>query len=61
MCLVAYRLAVDLGTTFTSAAVRLSGWPSMVGLGNRALQVPTVVFVPADGAIVVGEAAERAA
>ena len=54
-----YRLGVDLGTTFTSAAVRSAGWPSMVGLGNRSLQVPSVVFLAADGEVLVGEAAER--
>jgi actin-like ATPase involved in cell morphogenesis len=54
-----YRLGVDLGTTYTSAAVLVGEWPSMVGLGTRAMQVPSVVFLRADGSFLVGEAAER--
>jgi hypothetical protein len=57
-----YTLAIDFGTTFTAAAVLgADGVPAMVGLGNRAMQVPSTVFVTADGAVLVGEAAERAA
>ncbi len=54
-----YRLGVDLGTTFTSAAVYTAGLPTMVGLGNRAMQVPSVLFLKPDGEFLVGEAAER--
>jgi molecular chaperone DnaK len=54
-----YRLGVDLGTTFTAAAVSNGMPPTMVGLGNRALQIPSVVFLTADGEFVVGESAER--
>ncbi|HEY0240853.1 MAG TPA: Hsp70 family protein [Friedmanniella sp.] len=53
-----YELSVDLGTTFTAAAVRDDGEPVMVGLGNRALQVPSVLF-RTDAGFIVGEAAER--
>jgi molecular chaperone DnaK len=56
---MSYRLGVDLGTTFTAAAVANGGPPTMLGLGNRALQVPSVLYLPADGDTVVGEAAER--
>jgi molecular chaperone DnaK len=55
----AYRLGVDLGTTFTAAAVGDGGVPWVLGLGNRALQVPSVVFLGAEGGFLVGEAAER--
>jgi len=44
-----YRLGVDLGTTFTAAAVANGGPPTMLGLGNRALQVPSVLYLPKDG------------
>jgi molecular chaperone DnaK len=54
-----YRLGVDLGTTFTAAAVANGGPPTMLGLGNRALQVPSVLYLPSEGDLVVGEAAER--
>src|SRR4051794_17961509 len=53
-----YELGVDLGTTFTAAAVREGDEPVMVGLGNRALQVPSVLF-RTDTGFLVGEAAER--
>ena len=56
-----YRLGVDLGTTFTSAAVFTSGMPTMIGLGNRAMQIPSVLFMKPDGQFLVGEAAERRA
>ena len=54
-----YRLGVDLGTTFTAAAMRNGGPPSMLGLGNRALQIPSVLYLQEDGQFLVGEAAER--
>ena len=58
-CVLGYRLGVDLGTTYTSAAVLDGGRPSMVGLGTRAMQVPSVVFLKPDGGFLVGEPAER--
>ena len=58
---MAYRLGVDLGTTFTAAAVDDGSGPTMVGLGNRALQVPSVLFLQQDGTFLFGEAAERRA
>ena len=54
-----YRLAVDLGTTFTAAATITESTPVMVGLGNRAMQVPSVLYLADNGDCVVGEAAER--
>ncbi|MEU0094985.1 Hsp70 family protein [Kribbella sp. NPDC006257] len=56
-----YRLGVDLGTTFTAAAIRNGGPPSMLGLGNRALQIPSVLYLQENGKFLVGEAAERRA
>ena len=44
-----YRLGVDVGTTFTAAAVANGAAPSMLGLGNRALQVPSVLYLAAEG------------
>ena len=55
-----YSLGVDLGTTFTAAAtVDEAGVPTMVGLGNRAMQIPSVVHLGTDGSTLVGELAER--
>jgi molecular chaperone DnaK (HSP70) len=57
---MAYRLGVDLGTTFTAAAVTDgSSEPTVLGLGNRALQIPSALFLKPDGEFLVGEAAER--
>ncbi|HET9647482.1 MAG TPA: Hsp70 family protein, partial [Microlunatus sp.] len=56
---MSYRLGVDIGTTFTAAAVANGSAPTMVGLGNRALQIPSVLFLQPDGNFLVGEAAER--
>lgn len=54
-----YQLGIDLGTTFTAAAVARNGHVEVVGLGSRASSVPSVLYVPAEGGLVVGEAAER--
>jgi actin-like ATPase involved in cell morphogenesis len=57
---VGYALGVDVGTTFTAAAIaRADRRVDVVPLGSRAPQVPTVVFVRIDGAMLVGEAADR--
>lgn len=54
-----YRLGVDLGTTFTSAAVFTDGQVSMLDLGRDAAQIPSVIFLTTDGAFLVGPPAER--
>ena len=54
-----YRLGIDVGTTFTAAAVRREDRAEMVGLGIRALQMPSVVHIADDSSVLVGEAAEN--
>ncbi|ONI79153.1 hypothetical protein ALI144C_25265 [Actinosynnema sp. ALI-1.44] len=59
-----YVLGIDVGTCRTAAALcRQTGstWgdPEAVPLGDRAPTVPTVVYFAPDGAVVVGDAAER--
>ncbi|HUR74507.1 MAG TPA: Hsp70 family protein [Sporichthya sp.] len=57
-----YRLGVDLGTTFTAAVVHRPGaTPTVVPLGDRAAAIPSVLFLGADGTVLMGEAAERRA
>jgi molecular chaperone DnaK len=56
---VEYGLGVDLGTTYTAAAVRVDGRVEVVQLGGRRQEIPSLVFVRADGEILIGEAAER--
>ncbi len=52
-------LGIDLGTSFTTAAVAHAGKVEMVGLGNHAAAMPSAVFLRDDGEFLVGEAALR--
>jgi molecular chaperone DnaK len=55
-----YRLGVDLGTTFTAAAIlRPGAAPEVVPLGTRSATVPSVMFMCPEGNVLVGDAAER--
>jgi actin-like ATPase involved in cell morphogenesis/streptogramin lyase len=51
-----YSLGVDVGTTFTAAAVAHEGHIEMVSLGTHQLTAPTVVFAAGDE-VVFGNAA----
>ncbi|MCA2214327.1 Hsp70 family protein [Jidongwangia harbinensis] len=54
-----YALGVDLGTTYTAAAVYLDGRVEMVPLGVRHAEMPSLIYQSADGRTIVGESAER--
>ena len=62
-----YGLGIDLGTTFTAAAVNvdgsltavLLGSPGAGMLGSPGAEMPTLVYLAEDGEPLVGEAAER--
>ncbi len=54
-----YALGVDLGTTYTAAAIYRDGRTETVTLGTRSLMIPSVVFLREDGEFLTGEAAER--
>lgn len=54
-----YLLGVDLGTTFSAAAVVSDGRVSSAGLGNQSHVVPSVVALDEEGNVVVGESAAR--
>jgi molecular chaperone DnaK (HSP70) len=59
---VVYQLGVDLGTTFTAAAVhRTSTSAEVVALSPRSAPVASVLYLGADSGVLVGEAAERRA
>ncbi len=59
---MSYWLGIDVGTTFTAAAIcRQSGVPEVVALGTRSTAVSSVLYLAPDGQVVVGEAAERRA
>lgn len=56
-----YALGIDIGTTFSAAAVWRDGRAETVPLGNRANAVPSVVLLRDDHTLLVGDAAARRA
>lgn len=52
-------MGVDVGTTFTAAAVWRGGRVEVVPLGNHAAAIPSLVFLRDDGGVLVGDVAER--
>ena len=56
-----FELGVDLGTTYTAAAVCRGGVCQVSELGNRAATIPSVVFLTEGGEVLTGEAANRRA
>jgi actin-like ATPase involved in cell morphogenesis len=54
-----YVLGIDLGTSYSAAAIDENGKTEIVQLGSRAAVVPSVVVLRADGEVLTGEAAER--
>ncbi|WP_232664295.1 Hsp70 family protein [Pseudonocardia sp. TRM90224] len=62
---MSYVLGIDVGTTRSAAAIGRTGPHSgdieVVTLGDRSSAVPSVIYLGDDGAVVVGEAAERRA
>jgi molecular chaperone DnaK len=58
---MAYYLGVDLGTTYTAAAIWRNGRVEIASLGNRAPVIPSVMLLREDEEILTGEAAARRA
>lgn len=56
---VGYALGLDLGTTFSGAAIVRDGRAEMVALSHNAAAIPSVLFLREDGTFLVGEAAAR--
>jgi len=54
---VSYQLGVDLGTTFTAAAVARGGRVEVASLDYRTAAIPSVVWVGPDGTVVTGHPA----
>lgn len=54
-----YQLGVDLGTTYTAAAVHRDGKVEMCTLGSSSPVMPSVVLLRADGEVLEGEVAVR--
>ncbi len=56
-----YAIGVDLGTTYSAAAIAEGERADIVQLGSRAATVPSVVLLREDGVLLSGDAAERRA
>jgi actin-like ATPase involved in cell morphogenesis len=56
-----YTLGIDLGTTFSAAAVWRGGHAEISGLGSRAAAIPSVVLLREDASVLTGDAANRRA
>ena len=56
---MSYSLGIDLGTTYTAAAIARRGRAEVVTLGYRATSVPTVAVLTEEGTFLVGDPAER--
>ena len=56
-----YALGIDLGTTYSAAAIGRGAAAQPMTLGTETAQMPTVVLLRADGEVLVGDAAERRA
>lgn len=56
---VGYALGLDLGTTFSGAAIARDGRAEMVALAHNTSTVPSVLFLREDGTFLVGDAAIR--
>ena len=56
-----YVLGIDLGTTFSAAAIARHGRAEIASLGHATAVVPSVILVRSDGDVLIGEAAERRA
>ena len=54
-----YAVGIDIGTTYTAAAVWRDGRAEIVPLGSQSAVIPSAVFLRSDGAILTGEAAGR--
>ena len=54
-----YALGIDLGTTFTAAAIWRNGHAETVSLGSRGAAIPSVVLLREDETFLTGEGANR--
>ena len=56
-----YSVGIDLGTTYSAAAIAHGDRLEIFQLGEQAATIPSVVVLRADGEILTGDAAERRA
>ena len=58
---MSYHVGIDLGTTYTAAAVHRDGIATIFTLGSRSATIPSVVLLRSDGTFLTGDAADRRA
>jgi actin-like ATPase involved in cell morphogenesis len=58
---MSYTLGIDIGTTFSGAAIARDGRADIFPLSTERATIPTVVLLRADSEVLVGDAAERRA
>lgn len=58
---MSYVVGIDLGTSYSAAAIDEDGRTEIVQLGSRAAVIPSVVVLRADNEVLTGEAADRRA
>ncbi len=56
---MSYHLGIDLGTTYTAAAITRDGQTRIVELGSRSATIPSVIFLREDETILAGDSADR--
>ena len=54
-----YAVGIDIGTTYTAAAVWRNGRAEIVPLGSHSAAIPSAVFLRPDGSFLTGESAYR--
>jgi actin-like ATPase involved in cell morphogenesis len=57
--MMSYRLGIDLGTTFTAAAVARDGKHTVAELMPGRFEIPSTVCLGPDGRLLIGDEAER--
>jgi actin-like ATPase involved in cell morphogenesis len=56
---LSYSLGVDLGTSYTAAAIAREGRVEIANLGNQSATIPSVVLLKEDHTVLTGDAANR--
>ncbi len=56
-----WQLGIDLGTTYTAAAIYKDNKANIFSLGQKSAAIPTLVFIKENGEILTGTAAARRA
>ncbi|MFT4617903.1 MAG: molecular chaperone DnaK [Halioglobus sp.] len=58
---MSYSLGIDLGTTFTAAAVYENGQARIIDLSDQSATMPSIIYLDENGSYLVGDSAMRRA